>query len=360
MSRVPPRGLIGRYRARLPVSPRTPVVTLHEGATPLVGAPHLARSLGLPEDCLHLKLEGCNPTGSFKDRGMTLAVSKALESGAHGVLCASTGNTAASAAAYAARAGLRCLVLLPAGAVAAGKLSQSVMHGARILAVRGNFDEALRLAREASRRLGWTLVNSVNPYRIQGQKTAAFEVVEELGRAPDYQFMPVGNAGNITAYWLGYREEARRDRRVGLPRMMGFQAAGAAPLVSGRPVLHPKTFATAIRIGDPASREGALLARDESGGTIDKVTDREILSAYRDLARLEGVFCEPSSAASVAGLASWTRRHRLKPRTPGTRLKVVCVLTGHGLKDPDTPKRFSPELRAVPARLDALMRELRP
>ncbi|MFA6003742.1 MAG: threonine synthase [Elusimicrobiota bacterium] len=330
--------LIERYRKHLPVSSRTPIVSLGEGGTPLIRADRLAKHAGLPPGSVHLKFEGTNPTGSFKDRGMTLAISKALEEGCSGVLCASTGNTAASASAYAARAGLSCTVLLPRGAVAQGKLMQAVMHGARIVEVPGNFDAALSAALRLAREQGFTVVNSANPYRIEGQKTAAFEVAEALGRAPDYQFMPVGNAGNITAYWKGYQELGGNR-----PHMMGFQAAGAAPLVLGRPVKNPRTIATAIRIGDPYSREAALAARDESNGRIDKVTDAEILAAYRLLAREEGVFCEPASAAGVAGLLQAARAGR-RPR--GT---VVCVLTGHGLKDPETPKRFQPRQRTLPA-----------
>jgi threonine synthase len=319
-------GLIARWRERLPVTAKTPVVTLGEGATPLIRADRLGRRLGLPEGALRLKFEGANPTGSFKDRGMTLAISKALEEGAKGVLCASTGNTAASAAAYAARAGLPCAVFLPRGHVALGKLVQSLMHGARLIEVDGSFDAALKTALQAAQDAGWTVVNSSNPYRLEGQKTAAFEVAEQLGGAPDWQFMPVGNAGNITAYWRGYCELAGSR-----PKMMGFQAAGAAPLVLGRTVLNPKTVATAIRIGAPVSREGALRAREESGGEIGKVTDAEILSAWRLLAKEEGVFCEPSSATGVAGLIKLSRAGR---KFPGT---LVCVLTGHGLKDPETP-----------------------
>lgn len=348
-------GIIERYRRFLPVSRRTPVVTLQEGSTPLVPAPRLSRKLGLPAESVLLKVEGANPTGSFKDRGMTVAVSKALEAKARGVLCASTGNTAAAAAAYAARAGLPCLVLLPAGGVAAGKLSQALIHGARTVAVRGSFDDALRLARAAADDSGWTLVNSLNPFRLEGQKTAAFEVVEALGRAPDYQFMPVGNAGNITAYWKGYRE-LHALRRSGLPRMMGWQAAGAAPLVLGRPVARPRTVASAIRIGHPASWTGALAARDESRGSIGRVTDAEILAAYRLLAGTEGVFCEPSSAAGVAGLIRFSRAQRIRPRG---RLRIVCVLTGNGLKDPDTPRGLVRAPREIPAEPKALRRVLR-
>ncbi|MFA5141285.1 MAG: threonine synthase [Elusimicrobiota bacterium] len=342
-------GIIRRYRARLPVSDTTPIVTLLEGDTPLVPAPRLAKAAGLPEDSVHLKLEGANPTGSFKDRGMTLAMSKALEEGSKGVLCASTGNTAASAAAYAARAGLPCVVVLPAGKVASGKLAQALMHGASVLAVKGGFDEALRISLEAAREEGWTVVNSTNPYRLQGQKTAAFEISEALGRMPDYQFMPVGNAGNITAYWMGYCE-LQGPR----PAMMGFQAAGAAPIVLGKPVTSPKTVATAIRIGNPFSWKKAVEAKDESGGLIDKVTDREILSAYRFLAEKEGVFCEPSSAAGAAGLLKHGRSLR-----PGRDLRVVCILTGHGLKDPEAPALLKHRVRRIPADAAAIRRVLR-
>jgi threonine synthase len=317
-------GLIEKYAGRLPVSSKTPIVSLGEGGTPLVRADRIAAAAGLPGGSVFLKCEGGNPTGSFKDRGMTLAVSKAVEEGARGLLCASTGNTAASAAAYAARAGLRCVVLLPKGQVALGKLSQAVMYGAEIVEVSGSFDAALVAARALAADCGFTMVNSTNPHRLEGQKTAAFEVVEQLGQAPDFQFMPVGNAGNITAYWRGYKELGGRG-----PKMMGFQAAGAAPLVLGRSVAHPKTVATAIRIGAPVSREGALAARDESGGLIGKVSDAEILVSWRRLAREEGVFCEPSSAAGVAGLLKLARE---KFPLSGT---IVCVLTGHGLKDPD-------------------------
>lgn len=332
--------LLEKYRSRLPVSAKTPIVSLGEGGTPLVRADRIAAAAGLAKGSVLLKCEGLNPTGSFKDRGMSLAVSKALEEGSRGLLCASTGNTAASAAAYAARAGLRCVVLLPKGQVALGKLSQSVMHGAEIVEVSGNFDQALRAGRALAQEAGFTLVNSTNAYRLQGQKTAAFEIVEQLGQAPDYQFMPVGNAGNITAYWSGYRELGGRG-----PKMMGFQAAGAAPLVLGRSVAFPKTVATAIRIGAPVSREGALAARDESGGLIGKVSDAEILSAWRRLAEEEGVFCEPSSAAGVAGLLKLARE---KFPIGGV---VVCILTGHGLKDQNAALKTPVKKRSlVPGR----------
>ena len=330
-------GLIERWRDKLPVSSRTPVISLGEGNTPLVRADRIAKAAGKEPGTVWLKVEGANPTGSFKDRGMTLAISKAVEAGATGVLCASTGNTSASAAAYAARAGLRCVVFLPKGKVAAGKLSQAVMHGAEIVEVAGNFDEALAMAVESAKAKGFALVNSSNPFRIEGQKTGAFEVLEQLGRAPEAHFMPVGNAGNITAYWKGYKESAAA------PKMYGFQAAGAAPLVLGKPVRKPQTIATAIRIGCPVSWNSAIAARDESGGAIGKVTDAEILSAYRLLAREEGVFCEPSSAAGVAGLLQLARK---KKAPAGVS---VCVLTGNGLKDPDITARFSPKIRRVKA-----------
>lgn len=331
------RGVIEAYRPFLPVSDATPVVTLHEGGTPLLPAPRLSERVGAE---VWLKYEGLNPTGSFKDRGMTVAISKALEEGAKAVVCASTGNTSASAAAYAARAGLRCAVLIPEGHIALGKLAQALIHGARVLQVRGNFDQALEIVRELGERAPITVVNSVNPYRIEGQKTGAFEIVDTLGDAPDYHCIPVGNAGNITAYWKGYREYHDAGRATRLPRMLGFQAAGAAPLVLGHPVENPETVATAIRIGKPASWYGATAAAAESGGGIHAVTDDEILAAYRFLAAEESVFCEPASAAAVAGL--------LKVGVPAGAT-VVCVLTGHGLKDPD---RAIAEI-AVPTPVDA-------
>jgi len=353
-------GLIWKHRTKLPVTKATPIVTLLEGDTPLIAAPGISKAARLPDGCVHLKFEGLNPTGSFKDRGMTLAVSKAVEEGAKGVICASTGNTAASAAAYAARAGLRCAVLLPAGGVAAGKLAQALMHGAEVIAVKGNFDQALRLAVEAAEQEGWTLVNSSNPYRLQGQKTASFEVIEDLGRAPDFQFMPVGNAGNISAYWMGYTE-AHKKKRSGLPRMFGYQAAGAAPIVLGRPVKSPKTIASAIRIGDPVSWTKAEAARDQSKGRIDKVTDQEILKAYRLLASGDGVFCEPSSATGVAGLLKFAKAGGFKrlPLAKRKKLRVVCVLTGNGLKDPDTAKKMPSKMRTIKADMTSLKRALR-
>ena len=306
-TRAPRPRLVERYREYLPVSDATPVVSLGEGGTPLIHARRLGEQLGLPN--LHLKFEGLNPTGSFKDRGMVMAVAKALEEGARSVICASTGNTSASAAAYAAAAGLECVVVLPAGKIATGKLLQALVFGARVVSVDGNFDDALRVVRALSEQDDHpiTLVNSVNPYRLEGQKTAAFEVCDDLGRAPDILAIPVGNAGNISAYWRGFREYHAAGVVEATPTMWGFQAAGAAPLVLGHPVEGPETVATAIRIGNPASWDLAIGARDESGGRIDAVSDEQILHAYRELARLEGVFCEPASAASVAGVMAATQ-----------------------------------------------------
>jgi threonine synthase len=340
------RGLIEEYRAFLPVSADTPVVTLLEGGTPLIRSGALSDRLDAE---VWLKYDGLNPTGSFKDRGMTMAISKAVEEGAKAVVCGSTGNTSASAAAYAARAGLTCAVLIPEGYIALGKLAQALIHGARVVQIRGNFDACLALVRELGERAPVTVVNSINPHRIEGQKTAAFEVVDVLGDAPDVHCIPVGNAGNITAYWKGYLQYKEAGRSTKLPRMMGFQAAGAAPLVLGHDVEHPETIATAIRIGAPASKYGALAAAAESGGGIAAVTDEEILAAYRLLASADGVFCEPASAASVAGL--------LHVGVPAGST-VVCVLTGHGLKDPDTaigqiapPATVEPTYAAVSAEL---------
>ncbi len=321
------RGLLEEYRDRLPVTADTPIVTLHEGGTPLVRAERLSELTGAQ---VWLKVEGANPTGSFKDRGMTMAISKAKEEGSLAVICASTGNTSASAAAYAAKGGLTCAVLVPDGKIALGKLAQALVHGARLLQVHGNFDDCLDLCRGLSRDYPTTLVNSVNPFRIEGQKTAAFEICDVLGDAPDVHCLPVGNAGNITAYWKGYGEYAADGVTTQRPRMLGFQAAGAAPIVSGVRVVAPQTIATAIRIGNPASWTQALAARDESGGDIQAVTDRQILSAYRFLAQKEAVFVEPASAASVAGLL---QAHAAGLVEPGER--VVCTVTGNGLKDPE-------------------------
>ncbi|MCC6484767.1 MAG: threonine synthase [Armatimonadetes bacterium] len=322
-------GIIQRYRQWMPVTDATPVITLFEGDTPLIPAPALAAAIDSKLK-IYLKYEGLNPTGSFKDRGMTMAISKAVEAGARAVICASTGNTAASAAAYSARAGIKCAVLLPAGEVALGKVSQSLMHGATVIAIDGNFDDALRLVREITDEYPIELVNSLNPYRIEGQKSGAFEICDALDGPPDFHCIPVGNAGNITAYWKGYTEyfnAGRIDRR---PKMLGFQAAGSAPIVKGHPIENPETLATAIRIGNPASWKQAEAARDESGGMIDMVTDEEIVEAYKMLARLEGVFCEPASAASVAGLRKTAASGYFSE--PAT---AVCILTGHGLKDPN-------------------------
>jgi threonine synthase len=333
-------GVIERYRERLPVGPSTPVVTLLEGGTPLVPAPVLSARTGCD---VWLKVEGANPTGSFKDRGMTVAVSRALEEGSRAVICASTGNTSASAAAYAARAAITCAVLVPDGKIALGKLAQALVHGARVLAVEGSFDDCFRLARDLADHYPVTLVNSVNPFRIEGQKTVAFEIVEALGRAPDVHCIPVGNAGNITATWLGYSEAAASGLCSGRPRMLGFQAAGAAPLVHGQPVPQPSTIATAIRIGRPASGERALHVVEESAGALAAVTDREILAAYRLLAREEGVFVEMASAASVAGLLATSARGGVERG----RL-VVATLTGNGLKDPDWAVAGAPPPTRVP------------
>ena len=349
------RGVIETYRPYLPVSAKTPVVTLLEGNTPLIYSRALSRQLGVPAE-VYLKYEGMNPTGSFKDRGMTVAISKAVEAKSVAVLCASTGNTSASASAYAARAGLRSIVLIPSGAIALGKLSQALIHGARVAAVEANFDACLTLAKSLARMYPITLVNSINPHRIEGQKTCAFEICDALGRAPDFNVTPVGNAGNITAQWKGYREYHQRGRIRTLPVMLGFQAAGAAPLVKGKIVKHPKTIATAIRIGNPASWQGAITASEESHGLIQAVSDQEILSAYRRLADEDGVFVEPASAASVAGLlkiakAGYFKARRARSRRP---LTVVCILTGHGLKDPEraissfrVPKPLPPSPSAI-------------
>ena len=341
------RGVIEEYREYLPVTEETPVVTLLEGNTPLIYARNISKWLELN---IYLKYEGVNPTGSFKDRGMTMAISKALEEGADSVICASTGNTSASAAAYAAKAGLKCIVLIPSGAIALGKLSQALMHGAQVIAVDGNFDDALRVVRQIADERPIVLVNSVNPYRIEGQKSGAFEICDVLGRAPDIHAIPVGNAGNITAYWKGYREYADAGMIEALPRMFGFQAEGAAPIVLGHPVEKPETIATAIRIGNPASWQSARAAADESGGMIDMVTDAEILDAYHLLADTEGIFVEPASAASVAGL--------IKARAAGLvskGLTVVCILTGHGLKDPERAVKESNQPSLVPPAPEAIV-----
>jgi threonine synthase len=324
----PWRGIIAEYASRLPVSADMPVITLGEGGTPLLPAPALSELTGCS---VYLKIEGVNPTGSFKDRGMTVAVTLAAARGAHTVICASTGNTSASAAAYAARAGMACAVLVPKGHIAAGKLAQALVHGAKLLHVDGNFDDCLELVRKLGAEYPVALVNSINPERLAGQKTASFEIVDALGDAPDAHFLPVGNAGNITAYWTGYQEYRADGVATRTPRMFGYQAAGAAPIVSGAPVLNPVTVATAIRIGNPASWRLAEAARDESGGLIGSVTDEQILAAYRLLAEREGVFGEPASAAGVAGLLQAYAAGHLAPGSV-----AVCTITGHGLKDPET------------------------
>lgn len=340
-------GVLNRYREYLPLTDATPLVCMGEGETPLVRSQRLEARLGCGP--LYFKLESCNPTGSFKDRGMVLAVAKAIEEGRKAVLCASTGNTSASAAAYAAHCGLRAYVLVPKGNIAQGKLAQAVAHGAQVVAVDGNFDQALSLALAIVDKHPIALVNSLNPYRLEGQKTAAFEIIDHLGDAPDYLFIPVGNAGNITAYWRGFVEYHQRGKAGRRPRMMGFQAEGAAPIVLGRPVEKPVTVASAIRIGNPASWKGAEAARDASGGVIEAVSDEEILTAYRLLAQEEGIFGEPASAASVAGLFKMSRQ--------GLDLSnstIVCIITGSGLKDPDTAMSIPTEIREAPADLAAV------
>jgi len=344
------RGLINAYRDRLPVTDRTPVVTLNEGNTPLLDAPRLSEQVGAR---VLLKIEGANPTGSFKDRGMTVAISKAAEEGAKVVVCASTGNTSASAAAYAARAGMIAAVIIPDGHVALGKLAQALIHGAKVVPVRGSFDDALNLVRRLGERGGVTIVNSINPFRIEGQKTAAFEICDALGEAPDVHCIPVGNAGNITAYWRGYAEYADDGLTTKRPRMLGWQAAGSAPLVLGEVVPHPETIATAIRIGNPASWDAAIEARDASGGSIGAVTDAQILDAYRLLASLEGVFVEPASAASVAGLLLGATQGLLERDEI-----VVCTVTGHGLKDPNRAIAEIEPRPAVDADVEQVLEEL--
>ena len=322
-------GVIAHYRDYLPVTENTPLFSLGEGFTPLIHARWLGDELGLKQ--LYLKNEGQNPTGSFKDRGMVMAVAKAIEENAEAIVCASTGNTAASAAAYGALAGMQVIVVIPRGNIAHGKLAQSLHYGARVVAVDGNFDDALRIIREITQRRRVTLVNSVNPMRLEGQKTGAFEVCDGLRRSPDYLALPVGNAGNISAYWAGFKQYRERGKVNGLPKMLGFEAAGAAPIVENRVIDHPETLATAIKIGNPASWAKAVAARDESGGVIEAVSDEEIIDAYKLISRLEGIFCEPASAASVAGVIKLVKAGRLE-----TEASTVCVLTGSGLKDPDT------------------------
>ncbi len=329
-------GLIRKYRDYLPIQ-ESSIVSLNEGNTPLIPAVNIPKILGI-DIKLYLKFEGLNPTGSFKDRGMTYAVSKALEKGARTIICASTGNTSASAAAYAGRAGMNCVVLIPEGKIAYGKLSQAIVHGAKVVQIKGNFDEALKIVIEMGENYPIDIVNSVNPNRLLGQMTASFEICESLNQAPDYHFLPVGNAGNITAHWMGYQKLFEKKQIAQRPKMMGFQAAGAAPLVSGKPVSKPETIASAIRIGNPASWKGAIAARDESGGIIDKITDEDIVAAYQLVAQHEGVFCEPASAISIAGVIAQAKAGHFKSGET-----IVCTLTGHGLKDPDTAIKNSPK-----------------
>ena len=345
------QGVLERYRDLLEITPSTPMISMGEGSTPLVRSRFIESEVGCGE--LYFKLEGCNPSGSFKDRGMVMAVAKAMEDGSAAIMCASTGNTSASAAAYGAYCGLTTIVLVPSGDVAAGKMAQALAYHPRILVVNGTFDQALDMVRTFTQRYPVTLVNSLNPHRLEGQKTAAFEIVDDLGDAPDFLFIPVGNAGNITAYWRGFSQYADLGRAVTLPRMMGYQAEGAAPIVRGGPIAEPTTIASAIRIGNPASWEQALTARDQSGGVIDSVTDDEIISAYRLLSRREGIFAEPASAASVAGLVKFSGQLNLAGK------RVVCVITGSGLKDPDlATQNMDVALQELPPELWAMEKVL--
>ena len=344
------RGIIEEYRDYLPVTEETPVITFGEGNTPLIKAHYLSDLTGCQ---VYLKYEGMNPTGSFKDRGMPLAFSKAKENNSKAVICASTGNTSASASAYAAKAGLDCIVIIPKGKIALGKLSQAIMHGARVFEVDGNFDQALDLVRELGDKYPVEIVNSINPFRIEGQKTGAFEICDQLGAVPDYHAIPVGNAGNITAYWKGYKEYFAANKISTLPKMIGFQAEGAAPIVRGHKIDNPETLATAIRIGNPASWRSAEAAADESGGSISIVTDGEIVEAYKLVARKEGVFCEPASAASIAGVIK-----QVKAGTIPEGSVVVCILTGHGLKDPDNAIMFGAKPEFIPCKLDEVVKRL--
>lgn len=346
------KGIIEEYREFLPVTAKTPVVTLLEGNTPLVRTKNLAKLIN-PKLDIYLKFDGANPTGSFKDRGMTMAISKAVEEGSGAVICASTGNTSAAAAAYSARAGIKAFVLIPEGKIALGKLAQAMMHGARVIQIEGNFDEALRIVRAISDKYPITLVNSVNPYRIEGQTSAAYEICDALGGPPDFHALPVGNAGNISAYWKGYKKYKDAGKINSLPIMNGFQAAGAAPIVLGHPVENPETIATAIRIGNPASWKTAEAARDESGGVIDMVTDEEILEAYKLVAATEGIFCEPASAASIAGVIKLNNLGYYKGEA-----RIVCTLTGHGLKDPDTAIKVSTKPLSIKGTMEEVVKAL--
>ena len=350
-------GVIDKYKDFLPITEKTPVVTLKEGNTPLLYSKGLSKLLGDGYE-VYLKYEGVNPTGSFKDRGMTVAVSKALEDKSKAVVCASTGNTSASAAAYAAKANIKCIVLIPKGAIALGKLAQALMHGAEVLAINGNFDDAFNLVKEITKVYPITIVNSINPYRLEGQKTGAFEICDCLKDVPDYHFIPVGNAGNITAYWKGYKEYNSKGKIDSVPKMMGFQAEGAAPIVRGKVIKNPKTIATAIRIGNPASWRRAEEARDESAGLIDMVSDKEILDSYKYLANKEGLFVEPASAASVAGLLKLSRKKYFKPGQKG-KVRIVCVLTGHGLKDPDRAISSLRKPKVISANIDSVLKVIK-
>lgn len=345
------RGIIRQYRTYLPVD-ESAIVTLNEGQTPLIEANRLKEALGLKAN-LYLKFEGLNPTGSFKDRGMTYAVSKAKEEGAKTIICASTGNTSASAAAYAAKAKMKCVVLIPEGSIAFGKLSQAMIHGARVIQIKGNFDEALQMVRDAGQNYPIHIVNSINPYRLMGQMTGSFEICEALGKAPDFHFLPVGNAGNISAYWQGYQKFFEEKKITQKPKMMGFQALGAAPIVDQKPVLNPQTVASAIKIGNPASWKLAEKARDESGGQINKISDEKILEAYKLVASLDGVFCEPASAISIAGVIEMQKTGFLDKAQ-----NVVCTLTGHGLKDPDIAVKQSAKPEVIKPDINELVKIL--
>jgi threonine synthase len=345
------RGVLLQYKKYLPVTSKTPMFTIGEGDTPLVRCDKLAKKYGCKE--LYFKLEGCHPTGSFKDRGMVMAVARAVEEGSKAIICASTGNTSASAAAFAAFCGLKCIIVIPGGKIAMGKLAQAIVYGAKIIAIEGNFDKALEIVRKLSERNPVTLVNSLNPYRIEGQKTAAFEIIDVLGDAPDFLFLPVGNAGNITAYWKGFKEYFAAGKSTKKPKMYGFQAEGAAPIVRGHAIEKPETVATAIRIGNPASWEKAVAARDESGGIIDMVTDDEILAAQKIMASEAGVFGEPASAAPLAGLIKlWNQGKNFSSKV------IVCVVTGNGLKDTETAMKKAPEIMQLSADIKAVEKAL--
>lgn len=355
------KGIIEEYKKYLPVTEKTPVISLKEGNTPLIYASHISSIIGDGVE-VYLKYEGLNPTGSFKDRGMTVAISKALEAGSKVVMCASTGNTSASAACYSAKANIKCVVLIPEGAIALGKLSQALIHGAKVIAIKGNFDDAFNLVREITAKHKITLVNSINPYRIEGQKTGSFEICDSLGDAPDFHAIPVGNAGNITAYWKGYKEYKDAGKSKKLPKMLGFQAEGAAPIVLGHPVKDPKTIATAIKIGNPASWKQAEAARDESKGLIGTVSDDEILHAYKLLAAREGVFVEPASAASVAGILKLAKKGFFEEASGkgrgSSKMKIVCILTGHGLKDPDRAIASVDKPKVLEPKMDLVLKEM--